>query len=96
VYSQSYLGYSYYSGSELVSYKDYEQAFEYLLATINNRDFISLSDEVKALVCRSLSSCYRYGRGCDEDQSLASYFTELAAKYGDEGSQKVTSIIRRD
>lgn len=45
---------------------------------------------------RCLAGSYRYGRGCVPDQSLASYYTEQAAKYGDEGSKRATGIIRKE
>ena len=96
VFSEAILGYSYYTGSELSSEKDYDQAFIYLSRAIRNSDFDYLEDSIKASIYRSLAGSYRYGRGCESDQSLASYYTEQAAKYGDEGSKRATVLIRKD
>ena len=95
-YSQSILGYYYYKGEELIREKDYNQAFMYLTEAVRNNDFESLSDELKANIYRCLAGCYRYGRGCDADQSLASYYTEQSAKYGNLDSQRATSLLRKN
>lgn len=96
VYSESILGYCYYTGTELFSQKDYDQAFIYLSKAVRNARFEYQEDDMKASIYRSLAGCYRYGRGCEADQSLASYYTEQAAKYGDEGSQRATGLLRKD
>lgn len=95
-YSQAILGYYYYKGEELVSIKDYNQAFMYLTKAVRNTDFESLSDELKANIYRCLAGCYRYGRGCEADQSLASYYTEQSAKFGDLDSQRATGLLRKN
>jgi TPR repeat protein len=95
-FSQAVLGYSYYTGTELFSVKDYAQAFPYLYSAVRNPDFEYEEDSVKADIYRCLAGSYRYGRGCQADQSLASYYTEQAAKYGDAGSIRATGIIRKD
>lgn len=95
-YSQAILGYYYYKGEELVPTKDYNQAFMYLLQAVRNSNYESLSDMLKANVYRSLAGCYRYGRGCEADQSLASYYTEQSAKYGDIDSQRATGLLRKN
>ena len=95
-YSQAFLGYSYYTGTELAKEKNYILAYEYLTKSLRNPDFDDMSDSMKAIVYRSLAGCYRYGRGCEPDQSLASFYTEQAAKYGDEGSQRAAQSLRRD
>ncbi len=95
-YSQAILGYYYYKGEELVSIKDYNQAFMYLTKAVLNNEFESLTDEFKAYIYRCLAGCYRYGRGCEADQSLASYYTEQSAKYGDIDSQRATGLLRKN
>lgn len=95
VYSQAILGYSYYKGEELVSYKDYDQAFQYLYQAARNSDFEYLDDDVKANIYHYLAGCYRYGRGTSVDQSLASYYTEQAAKYGNSDSQRASGLLRK-
>ena len=94
--SEAILGYSYYTGTELCTVKDYTKSIDYLLRAVNNRDFENQVDFVKSQVYRALAGSYRYGRGCEADQSLASYYTEKAAQYGDTGSKRATSLIRRE
>lgn len=95
VTSQIILGQAYYTGTRLMSVKDFDQAFIYLSNAISNSRFKYMEDATKAEVYRYLSACYRYGRGCAVDQSLASYYTEQAAKYGDEGSKRAAELLRR-
>ena len=94
VYAQALLGYGYYKGESFVPQKDYEQAFMYLTKAARNSDFEYLQDYFKSDVYRCLAGCYRYGRGCEADQSLASYYTEQSAKYGDVDSQRAAELIR--
>ena len=96
VYAEAILGYSYYTGTELFTEKDYNQAFGYLTRAVRNSNFEYQEDQIKASIFRCLAGSYRYGRGCEPNQSLASYYTEQAAKYGDEGSKRATGIIRRE
>ena len=96
VYAEAILGYSYYTGTELFTEKDYNQAFGYLTRAVRNSNFEYQEDQIKASIFRCLAGSYRYGRGCEPDQSLASYYTEQAAKYGDEGSKRATGIIRKE
>ena len=96
VYSEGFLGYSYYTGTELAKEKNYPLAYEYLTRALRNLDFDDLSDDLKATVYRSLAGCYRYGRGCEADQSLATFYTEKAAQYGDEGSKRAAQSLRKD
>lgn len=93
---QALLGYCYYKGEDPVSVKDYDQAYAYLSKAILNSGFELIDDGLKADIYRCLAGCFRYGRGCEADQSLASYYTELAAKYGDKGSKRATGLLRRD
>ncbi len=96
-YSQAVLGYSYYRGEGVTVAKDYDQAFPNLLKAVSNPGFDSaVEDSGKADIYRCLAACYRYGRGCTADQSLAAYYTEQAAKYGDADSQKVSGILGRN
>lgn len=85
------LGIMYYSGSNDVS-KDYNKAFKYLLQAV--QDPSEMSDGLVAEVYRNLGACYRFGRGTEVDHSLASYYTEQAAKYGDEGSFDAVKALR--
>lgn len=94
-YSQCVLGYSYYKGSDPVSGKNYSEAFKYLSMAVQNTDFEYQDEETKAYVYHDLAGCYRYGRGTDADQSLASYYTELAAKYGNVDSKRASNLLRR-
>lgn len=94
-YSQSVLGYAYYKGVAPVSSKNYTEAFKYLNAVVSNANFEYQDEETKADIYHDLAGCYRYGRGTEADQSLASYYTELAAKYGNASSKRASNLLRR-
>jgi TPR repeat protein len=42
-----------------------------------------------------LGACYRFGRGTEVNQSLAAYYTEQAAKYGDARSLEAVKRMRK-
>lgn len=86
------LGTIYYSGYGTVS-KDYNKAFQYLsLAIKSPEDF---GENLLSEVYRDIAACYRFGRGTDVNHSLASYYTEQAAKYGDEKSVSAVKDLMR-
>lgn len=85
------LGTAYYSGESPFS-KDYDKAFKYLSEAVE--DTSSMSDELKAEVYRDLGACYRFGRGTTVNNSLASYYTEMAAELGDTGSFNAVKMLR--
>ena len=87
------LGTMYYSGEEGMAAKDYKKAFEYLSIAV--KDAASLNEDLLAEVYKNLGACYRFGRGTDKDQSLASYYTEQAAKYGDKSSVDAVKMMRK-
>lgn len=93
-YSQCLLGYVYYKGDAPVTGKNYTEAFKYLSAAVANSNFEYMDEDIKADVYHDLASCYRYGRGTEADQSLASYYTELAAKYGNASSKRASNVLR--
>lgn len=86
------LGTFYYDGEPLVE-KDYNKAFKYLSVAV--KDASSINEDLLADVYRKIGACYRFGRGTEVDQSLASYYTEQAAKYGDKGSLDAVKMLRR-
>ena len=87
------LGTFYYDGEPLVS-RDYAKAFNYLSKAAADSRNIG-NDGLLAEVYKKLGACYRFGRGTEVDQSLASYYTEQAAKYGDQGSVDAVKMLRR-
>jgi hypothetical protein len=87
------LGTFYYDGEPLVS-KDFNQAFKYLSAAAKQSSSIG-NDDLLAVVYKDLGACYRFGRGTEADQSLASYYTEQAAKYGDTKSLDAVKMLRK-
>lgn len=91
IYSVATLGLLYYDGDYLVS-RDYDKAYEYLYMAACNPD--SLEDDMLGSVYRDLAACYRFGRGTTVDYSMASYCTELAAKYGDSSSFDAVNALR--
>jgi TPR repeat protein len=98
VYAQAMVGIIYFEGDELVNNKkDYELAVKYLYSAAQYmKDDEYVTDETRGRVLRYLGICYRYGRGVEANQSLASYYTEEAAKYGEEGSKRALNLLRRN
>lgn len=94
-YAAEELGISYYLGLEPCQ-KDYGLAFKYLLLAVQQAYLSGELEDVKGSTFRYLSNCYRFGRGTEVDDSLASYYTELAAKYGDDASKEAVKLIRRN
>lgn len=92
-YAAAVLGTLYYSGEDLVE-RDYDKAFKYLSIAVNQK-WEDEDEKLLALVCRDLGACYRFGRGTSVDHSYASFYTEQAAKYGDNGSSNAMEIIRK-
>ena len=86
------LGVFYYDGENLVE-KDYNKAFKYLSEAVKNAS--SINEGLLTNVYRKIGACYRFGRGTEVDQSLASYYTEQAAKYGDKGSIDAVKMLRK-
>ena len=73
--------------------RNYNKAFKYL--SVAEKDASSINEGLLADVYRKIGACYRFGRGTEVDQSLASYYTEQAAKYGDKGSLDAVKMLRR-
>lgn len=94
VFAMAGLGISYYRGTVLVE-KDYSKAFYYLSQVAAEDDVSSIGDDMLAEVYRDLGACYRFGRGTEKDQSLASYYTEMAAEFGDKSSLDAVKMMRR-
>ncbi len=91
-YSIGTLGLLYYDGDYLVS-KNYEKAFQYLYEAANHP--MEFDDNMLGTIYRDLAACYRFGRGTEVNHSMASYYTEQAAKYGDEGSFDAVNALRK-
>lgn len=68
------LGVMYYYGHYVDM--DQDKAFGFLLDGVYSFD--------DAEVMKTLSSCYRYGKGTTEDVEKAEYWLDMAEKYGDE------------
>ena len=86
------LGTIYYAGHGGVQ-KDYDKAFQYLSQAVHSPgDF---GDNLLSEIYRDLGACYRFGRGTEVNHSMASYYTEQAAKYGDEGSVSAVKDLMR-
>ena len=92
--AQAALGGFYYEGNPPVENKDFSQAFSLMSKAVQNPDWESVADGIKATIYRYLGNCYRYGRGTSPDQSLASYYTEEAAKYGDQDAQNISNFVK--
>ena len=86
------LGIFYYSGQENVG-KDYNKAFKYLYQAIQSPKVFE--EDLLSEVYRDIAACYRFGRGTEVNHSLAAYYTELAAKYGDKGSISAVKNLMR-
>ena len=91
-FANAVLGLFYYDGEPLVK-KDYNKAFQLLSKAIE--DPSSINENVLADVYKKLGACYRFGRGTEVNQSLAAYYTEQAAKYGDQQSLDVVKKLRK-
>lgn len=86
------IGTLYYSGIEGFG-KDYDKAFKYLYQAIQSPN--EFGDNLLSEVYRDIAACYRFGRGTEVNHSLASYYTEQAAKYGDKGSVRAVKDLMR-
>ena len=93
VVAQAVLGGLYYTGDPMVG-KDFNEAFRLLSLAVQNPDWEYCEADIKTFVYRYLGNCYRYGRGTSPDQSLASYYTEEAAKYGDQDAQNISNFLK--
>lgn len=71
------LGMILYSGNHIV--QDYTAAVNHLENALQNQ---YLPDEVRGGIFRTLSACYRFGRGVTLDEVKADEYTTTAAKYG--------------
>lgn len=91
-YSMGTLGLMYYDGDYIVS-KDYDKAFYYLSEAISRP--MDFEDSMLGTIYRDLAACYRFGRGTEVNHSMASYYTEQAAKYGDKGSFDAVNALRK-
>lgn len=91
-YSMGTLGLLYYDGDFLVS-KDYDKAFYYLHEAAGHPQ--EFGDDMLGSIYRNLAACYRFGRGTEINHSLASYYTEQAAKCGDSSSFEAVNALRK-
>lgn len=87
------LGTIYYNGYGAED-KDYNKAFEYLSQAVRSPE--DFGENLLSEIYRDLAACYRFGRGTEVNHSLASYYTEQAAKYGDEGSFDAVKALRNN
>ena len=94
-FASAVIGTMYYSGDPSLDIeKDYKKAFYYLgyvayVGKLSNKELL-------AEVYRDLGACYRFGRGTDVNQSMASFYTEKAAELGDENSLDAVKLLRKD
>lgn len=82
-FAQALLGNVFYDGVNPAPTVDYKTAFQYLAQAVKNREFEQLDSEIKKETYNHLAECYRFGRGTDANQALASYYEGEAAKLGD-------------
>lgn len=94
-FASAVIGIAYYEGEEPFS-KDYDAAFKYMSQAAQYIQSSEEKDEMIGQLCRNLAACYRFGRGTTVNNSLASYYTELAAQFGNEGSIDAVNLIRRN
>lgn len=94
-YAAAVVGLAYYSGEDPFP-KDFDKAFKYMSQAAQNLQSTESEDELAGQLCRNLAACYRFGRGTEVNNSLASYFTELAAQYGNDDSINAVDLIRRN
>lgn len=78
----------YSSGCLYYENEDYEKAYECLLSFFADESWRSSSTFV-AKGLRYLSSCYRFGRGCEVNSEKADYWMEQAMQWGDENALKL-------
>ena len=98
VSSQFFLGELYYNGgsqyAEVVSIRfDYKKAAHYLQLAAKNKN---LPDYAKGETYRYLAECYRFGRGVEQDQDMANYYTREAAKYGDSNAAEIIKWLNME
>jgi TPR repeat protein len=57
----------------------------------------TLSDEMSSVMAdalKKISTMYRFGRGVDEDESLADYYLSRAARLGDPDASKIQKWLQ--
>ena len=91
-FAYAVLGTCYYDGEPLVE-KDYNKAFQLLSKAAEDPG--SINEELMGEVYKKLGACYRFGRGTEVNQSMASFYTEQAAKYGDQQALDVVKKLRK-
>jgi len=94
-FASAVIGNAYYSGEEPFQ-KDYNLAFKYLSQAAQQIQATNEKDELAGQLCRNLAACYRFGRGTEVNNSLASFYTELAAQFGNDESVDAVNLIRRN
>lgn len=94
-FASAVIGIAYYNGEDPFQ-KDYNLAFKYLSQAAQQIQQTGEKDEMIGQLCRDLAACYRFGRGTDVNNSLASYYTELAAQFGNDDSMNAVDLIRRN
>lgn len=94
-FAEAMIGNAYYSGIEPFT-KDYDLAFKYLYQAAQKLQATDEKDELAGQLCRNLAACYRFGRGTEINNSLASFYTELAAQFGNDDSVDAVNLIRRN
>lgn len=94
-FAAAMIGNAYYSGTEPFT-KDFNLAFKYLSQAAQYLQATDEKDELAGQLCRNLAACYRFGRGTEVNNSLASFYTELAAQFGNDESVDAVNLIRRN
>lgn len=82
--AQYLIGMDYYDGK--YQQQNYGKAVKCLTDALENK---YVPDVVKGALCRTLASCYRFGRGVESDEYKADDFMQMAASYGDEKAAMV-------
>lgn len=93
VFASAVLGVFYYTGEYDIVSKDYNMAFKHLYAAV--QDTSDLNEGLLLDVYKYIGACYRFGRGTEVNQSLASYYTEKAAQLGDSDSVNAVKMLRK-
>lgn len=98
VAAQFFLGELYYNGAspavEGVNIRfDYKKAAHFLQLAAKNKN---LPDYAKGETYRYLAECYRFGRGVEQDQDMANYYTREAAKYGDSNAAEIIKWLNME